>query len=139
MRKKNCKNCLGFSYTKEEAQKFFNDYLTNKGKLPIDRVTINGFECFREYAKFFNSKDNNKEKNIGTEFMWQIVLEAKDHTLEQAVTEYIVDQFYEDINKNPKKSSEMLEDFMQQILLKDFKSAKEARASLILLKRLTSV
>jgi len=71
--------------------------------------------------------------------MWQIVLEAKDHTLEQAVTEYIVDQFYEDINKNPKKSSEMLEDFMQQILLKDFKSAKEARASLILLKRLTSV
>jgi hypothetical protein len=137
LRRINMKNCLGFCYTKEEVDKFFNDYLTNEKEFPINRITTNNFECFKEYSKFLNTKDSIS-KDLGTEFMWQIALRANDFTFEQVVIEYIIDESYEEIHKNSKKSSEILQGFIQQILLKEFKTTKEARTSLMLIKRLTT-
>lgn len=137
LRRENAKRYLGFSYTLEELDQFFTDYLTNENELPAERMTINAFECFKEYAKLLSGKSKKKE-DVGVEFLWSAVLRTNDFALEKAMTDYIVEMFYEEVYKNPKKSTEILENFLHQILVREHKLPKETRTSLAILKRLTT-
>ena len=118
----------------ESTKKFYDQFLSNPGKLNAANISEKGIQCFRSYYNLFNPPHSNIENQIGFELLWNIALEAEKQAARKWSSSWLVNIYKSKIAESIQdKKKDLVVSFLEKLLSKGCESTSKFQAALVIL------